>query len=241
MRIPILSVAALSCFVCLGQAPNNNQWGDNFNSPGAQLVFKETGRTPTNGRTIVAYSMFASGLPKDTEYTLWTRIGDAEPQGVADASINKDGRVVNVLADIARSVPEDPIDLKIVAGRGEPKRFALISNDGQYRVFGEVIPFPIENVSGPCRISVEMLAANYSSVLVVGSGFHPKEELLIDTQSENEAGQIKAAATDTGTYQTLLFPQVKGKQSGKTRFSISAKSCRVGVEFPWGQSSYRIQ
>jgi hypothetical protein len=134
-----------------------------------------------------------------------------------------------------------PITQPIRHKRNKPKRFALISNDGQYRVFGKVIPFPIENASGPCRISVEMLAANYSSVLVVGSGFHPKEELQIDTQSENEAGQIKAAATDTGTYQTLLFPQVKGKQSGKTRFNISAKSCRVDVEFPWGQSSYRVQ
>ena len=38
-----------------------------------------------------------------------------------------------------RKVAEDAINLKVVAGKGEPKRFAVISNDGEHRVFGQVI------------------------------------------------------------------------------------------------------
>jgi hypothetical protein len=86
-----------------------------------------------------------------------------------------------------------------------------------------------------------MLAASYSSVLIVVNGLQPKEELQIDSQSEGEGGQSKEAATDQGTYNSIIFPVVKGKRAGKTRFSITAKSCRIGVEFPWGEFSYSIQ
>jgi len=242
MRILILlSICCLSFGVCLGQAPTKLEWGEKFNSPGSQLVLKETGRSRINGQTIISYSIFASGLPKDLDYTLWTRVGDGNPQAVADAYINNDGRVVNVLADPVHNVAEDAINLKVVAGKGEPKRFAVISNDGGHRVFGQVIPFPIENGAGPCHISVEMLTANYNSVLIVANGFQAREELQIDSKSEGESGQTTATASDDGTYRTVVFTQVKGKQSVKTKVDISAKSCRVGVEFPWGQSSYHIQ
>src|SRR5215471_2644356 len=237
----LLSICCLSFAVCLGQAPAKLEWGEKFNSPGSQLVLKETGRNRINGQTVVNYSIFASGLPKDLDYTLWTRVGDGDPQAVADAFINKDGRVVNVMADSTHNVAEDAINLKIVAGKGEPKRFAIISNDGGHRVFGQVIPFPIESAAGSCHISVEMLTANYNSVLIVANGFQAKEELQIDSMSEGESGQTTAAASDDGTYRSVIFTQVKGKQSGKTKVNISAKSCRVGVEFPWGQSSYHIQ
>jgi hypothetical protein len=40
---------------------------------------------------------------------------------------------------VGRKVAEDAINLKVVAGKGEPKRFAVISNDGEQGVFGQVI------------------------------------------------------------------------------------------------------
>jgi len=234
-------ISFVSSTTFLGQVPDKNEWGEKFNSKGAMLVLKESGRTRINGQTLVSYSLFASGLPKDVDYTLWTRLVGGEPQGVANAFVNKDGLVVNVLADPVHKIAEDPINLKVVAGRGEPKQFALISNDGRYRAFGQSVPFPIENTVGSCHISATMLAANYSAVFIVLEGLQPKEELLIDSQSEGEVLHNNAAATDQGTYQSAIVPTVKGKRSGMTRFSITAKSCKVGVEFPWGESSYKVQ
>lgn len=121
------------------------------------------------------------------------------------------------------------------------KKFALISNDGHYRAFGQVVPFPIENVAGPCHISAEMQAPNYFTVLVAVSGLQPNENLEIVTHSAEEAATIKAVATDQGKYDLILLPFVKGKRSGITRWDVAAKSCSIGVEFPWGESSYKIQ
>lgn len=240
-----MMIACLVFFVfsapLLSQVPDKDQWSEKSNSSGATLVLKETGRTQNNGQTVVSYRLFASGLPKDLDYTLLTRLVGLDPHAVANAFINNDGLLVNVLADPAHNIAEDPIDVRAVAGRGEPKQFALVSNDGRYRVFGQAVPFPIESAAGSCHISATMLAANYEFVLITVGGLAPKEELQVNVRSENEGRQNQATATDQGTYQVLTGTYVQGKPSGTARFEVSAKSCKVGLEFPWGKGSYKIQ
>ncbi len=236
-------IVLLASFVvglpCWGQ--NNIEWGEKFNSPGSALVVKETGRTRANGQTVITYNLFASGLPKDAEYSLWVRPAGGNPQAAADAFINKDGLVVSVLADAAHNVAEDPINLKVVAGRGEPKQFAIISNDSRYRVFGAVVPFPIETTSGPCRISVTMMGPNYSAVSIVVTGLRPKEQIQIHQQSGSESGDSKERAAADGSYRATVFPFVKGQSSGKLAFAVTSGTCGVGIGIPWGQGSYAIQ
>jgi hypothetical protein len=236
-----LLVCCIVSVFCFGQLKDKIDWGEKFNSTGATLILKEIGRNRANGQTVITYNMFASGLPKDVGYSLWMRLVGSDPRSVADAFINKDGLVVNILADPEHGVAEDPINLKVVAGRGEPKGFGVISDDGRFRVFVEVVPYPIENSDGPCKLSATMMAADYLMVQVAATGFQPKEELRIDQQSGSEQAQAKAIAESDGTYREFIFPFVKGQASGKLRFKVAAKSCVVGVEVPWGKGGYVIQ
>jgi hypothetical protein len=242
MKIPI---ALLACCVlslsCLAQTKDNVEWGEKFNSPGATLGVKETGRVRSNGQTVITYNLFVSGLPKDSEYTLWTKLPGTNPQAVAGVFINKDGLVVGGLADPAHNIAEDPINLKIVAGLAEVKQFGVVSNDAKYRVFGQVVPFPIVKTSGSCSISAMMMGPNYSQVFIVVTGLQSKEEFQIHERSGNEGGDTKATAAEDGSYRTLVSPLVKGQQSGKLKVAVTAKACSVDVEVPWGQGSYAIQ
>jgi len=221
--------------------PPRDQWGEKFNSPGARLTYKETARARIGDRTVITYNLFASGLPKNQHYILCSLNVGSQPQARADAYLNQDGKVVNVLADPRRQVAEDPIDLKVFGGRGEPIQAALVSDDGQLRAFAEVVPFPIEETAGPCHLSAIETAPYYFGMLIKLNGFQPHEELTIDQQSEGEGGQTKATADDQGAYNALLLPFVKGKRSGKVRFHVSARSCKIGIEFPWGEGSYQYQ
>jgi hypothetical protein len=218
-----------------------NHWDEKFNTPGAKLVLKEIGRDHINGRTLVTYNLFASGLPHDTSYILWTRLVGRAPEPAAEAFLNDQGRVVSQLAAPDRHIEEDPVNLKLFAGKGEPKKFALISKDSRFQVFAEVIPFPMEVSDGPCHLSVVMASENYRAVFIHMTGFRPQEDLVIVTQSDGEKGQSKAQASDSGTYDSALFPAVKGKRSGRARFSITAKSCNIAIELPWGEGSYDLQ
>lgn len=239
--ITAIVISWVFSFACCGQSQDKIEWGEKYNTAGATLLVKEVGRTRTNGQTVVTYNLYASGMPKDSEYALWTRLAGEQPQATASAFINKDGLVVNILAEPAKGIAEDPLNLKVLAGRGEPKLFALISTDAHYRVFGQATPFPIETTSGPCHISATMMSRNYSAVFIVVTGLQPKEEFQVVQKSGNEGGQTKLTADTDGTYRTLVLPAVKGQAFGKLQFTATAKSCTLGLEVPWGQGSYLVQ
>ena len=59
-----------------------DDWTRAADSPGSALTLKETGRNGANGRTVVSYRLFASGLPKGQHFTLWTWNLGSEPQAV---------------------------------------------------------------------------------------------------------------------------------------------------------------
>lgn len=216
-----------------------DDWSRGANSPGSTLTLKETGRNDLQGRTVVSYRLFASGLPKGQHFTLWTWNLGSEPQAVADAFINPDGLIVNRLGDATHK--EDPIDIRVSAGRGERKRFALTSDDWAMQAFAEAVPFPLEQSANGCRLSVEMSAPNYAGVVLHGSGFQPNETLTINLASGPEGGKQQASATPDGTYTAAIFPAVKGQKSGNASVMIASPKCSVAVQFPWGDGSYRLQ
>ena len=176
-----------------------DDWTRGTNSPGSNLTLKETGRNVVDGRTVVSYRLFASGLPKGQHFTLWTWTLGSEPQAVADAFINPDGLVVNRLGDTTRKVSEDPIDVRAFAGRGERKRFALTSDDWTLQAFAGAVPFPIEQSANGCGLSVEMTAPDYAGVIVRGSGFQPSESLTLQLASGLEGGKQQSTSTPAGT------------------------------------------
>ncbi|HZW95916.1 MAG TPA: hypothetical protein VFF64_23420 [Candidatus Eremiobacteraceae bacterium] len=216
-----------------------DDWTKGASSPGSILTLKETGRNVINGHTIVSYRIFASGLPKGQHFTLWTWNLGSEPSAVADAFINPEGLIVSRLGDPKQK--EDPIDIRAFAGRGERKRFALTSDDWTLQTFAEAVPFPIEQTSNGCRLSVEMSAPHYVGVIVRASGFQPNEALTIDLASGPEGRRQQATATPDGTYNAAIFPTVKGQKSGKGGVAITTPKCSVAVQFPWGEGSYKIQ
>jgi hypothetical protein len=238
----VLTIATQLAATCLGQTvPNRDQWGEKFNSVGAKLSYSEIGRVKIQGRTVITYNLFASGLPKDQHYVLCVLNVGSDPQSVTDAYLNGDGKVVNVLANPARHVAEDPINAKVFGGKGEPIQFALISDDDHLRAFAQIIPFPMEETEGPCHLSAIETGPYYFGLLIRLTGFQPDEELTIEQRSENEGGQSKVKADAQGMYNAGIFPFVKGKRSGKARFAVSGKSCKIGIEFPWGDGSYQYQ
>jgi len=242
MSVALTLAAQLLAGAAFAQTvPKVDQWGEKFNSTGAKLSYKEIGRSTIQGRTVITYNLFASGLSKDRHYVLCMLNVGADPKAVTDAYLNGEGKVVNVLADPVRHVAEDPINVKVFGGKGEPFQFALISDDEQSRAFTLIVPFPVEENVGPCHLSLTEAGPYYYGVFIGLTGFQPDEELAIEQRSENESAQSKAKAGPQGAYYALVFPFVKGKRSGKARYFVSGKSCKIGVEFPWGEGSYQYQ
>lgn len=209
-------------------------------SPGVSLKAVELGREHFQGKTLVTYNLYATGLPADRQYVLLVQNVGSEPQPSASAFIADNGKVVSTREDRGRGIPEDPIDLKIFAGKGEPKTFIVASEDGKQGV-ASVTPFPIIAKGGTCEAEATMRGSNYSAVQVLAKGLQPREEITITTQSAGEGGQQHSTATDEGTSNNLFFPSVKGRRSGELTVEIAAKSCNLKLRTPWGEGSYQIQ
>ncbi|MGH9642877.1 MAG: hypothetical protein ACRD3Q_10645, partial [Terriglobales bacterium] len=194
-----LFIATVFCSPLWGQDKQfTDDWSKGANSPGSTLTLKETCRNSSDGRTVVSYRLFGSGLPKGQHLTLWAWNLGSEPQPVADAFINPDGLIVNRVDDAARKITEDPIDLRTFAGRGERKRFAVTSDDWTLQAFAEAVPFPIEQTVNGCRLSVEMSAPNYSAVVLRATDFQPSESLTVEMASGPEGGRQQATSTAAG-------------------------------------------
>lgn len=221
--------------------PDTKEWGEQFNTQGATLLATESRRAQVNGQTAVYYNLSASGLPREKEYILWYWVIGGQPQAAARAYISASGELMNNPPDAQHPSGTTLVTFAALGGKGEPKRFGLISKDGQNRVFQEVVPFPIEATDNSCKLSAVMGAPRYYSVAIHASGFKPGEQVITDTQSENEKLQGNDKADERGTFVALIFPFVQGKTSGNATFSATGAACKVTVGFPWGQGSYQYQ
>jgi hypothetical protein len=220
------------------EAPSYKEWGPQFNTPGAQLVAKELERQKVERVTVLSYIFSASGLPADKVYRFWVWELGRDPQFGLDATIDHDGTIM-VKANPRQATSPEPITVKLFGVPAEPKRFALVSLDGQSKAFGQVVPFPIESLDGACKLSVEMLEPLYALVALRAEGLKPNENFQLTLQSGREGGRLKPKADEQGRWSTAVGPYVKGKKEGFTQVELTATNCKIKIKFPWGVHYYQ--
>jgi hypothetical protein len=220
----------------LGRIQKN--FGKKMNSPGVELSLKETTRSHASDRTLVRYSLYGTGLPSKTTFGLMQVQMDGSVTQVMDG-VTLDASGLAICAGREGTCqgngPNDPIDLVVYAGKGEPKRFGLVSDD-QARVKGfvDVVPFPNATTDKGCRLESIIGTPNGELTFIQGDGFEPNAELTIDSQSYDENHHDTAQAEADGSYFAVILPYVSGKKSGKSVWEVKSKSCDPKLTFSWG-------
>jgi hypothetical protein len=69
----------------------------------------------------------------------------------------------------------------------------------------------------------------------------PARISALSSRLKMKGGESKGKADAEGAYNAALFPFAKGKRSGKVRFAVTGKSCKIGIELPWSEGSYQYQ
>jgi hypothetical protein len=216
--------------------------GEQHNSTGATLGYKETERRLLNGKTVVAYNLFASGLPTDGQYALSTTIMGARPGKIANVRVSEAGTIVNATADPEHNINAgDPFTILLLAPKGQPFQFAVVSADERLRAFTKIIPFPIEADAGPCHLSVEEIIPVYLGILLRVSGLQSNEAVVLKCNCGRKGHETKGTADDKGVFNAAVETGVKGKQSGTFEFELKAESCKIGMQIPWGKGSEKFQ
>jgi hypothetical protein len=220
-------------------SPAPTDWGPAFNTAGASLDLVEAERRTSAGGSTVLYIVKATGLPQGVVFDVWSRPLSKQPQLVPwKASTDPKGRVV----DADDPSEELPAGIQNFA-KGEPFEMALISQDGKTRVFGRVVPFPLEATgAGGCRLAVELARNDGQMFIISGSGFVPGEQVTWTSVSAGERIANVATVKSDGALDRVFFlPAVIGQSSGVARYSVQGSRCSVAVEYEWGPPALKPQ
>jgi hypothetical protein len=213
-------------------------FGKKMNSPGVDLSLKEIDRKTTTDRTLVRYELHAVGLPKNATYALVkVQISGQVLKQLDGVTLDADGRAIcaGQKATCSGSTPNSPIDLVFFAGKSEPIRLALVSNDDSHvKGFIQAIPFPNSVTDKDCKLESILGTPKGELTYIQGSGFEPSEELTIDGESYGEKNHGTAKAEADGSYFGAAMPNVLGKASGMTKWSVKGKNCNPVLNFSWG-------
>lgn len=210
------------------------RWGPRMNGPGVSVSLKETSRQSTGKETVVFYRIMTSGLPKDKTYELLLTSFDLQPRPITQGiTLDESGQVLGG--------PNDPLDLGLIAAKGEPKRFSLVSVDGQAKAFFYVTPFQVRGTDQGCSIEELLLLQNAEAVLIEGSGFAPGVAVHMKAVSETELHESDLKADSSGDVSTVLLPFVKGKTDGTGKVTFATPACSPSVTYQWGLHSFHNQ
>ena len=142
--------------IVLKLANLEKNFGKGMNSPGVELSMKEINRTRAEDRTLVHYDLYAKGLPHKAVYTIYkVQINGSILKNLDGVTLDEGGRAIcaGTPGTCSGNGPNDPIDLMVYGGKGEPKRFALMSDDEAHlKGFVEVVPFPNDATDKGCTI-----------------------------------------------------------------------------------------
>lgn len=208
-------------------------FGKKMNTPGVDLSLKEIDRSKTSDRTLVKYFVFAKGLPTNLTYTLYqVQINGQIIKLFEGVTLDSDG--------MARCTPRKaPVELVFYAGKAEPKRLSLVSDDGSFKAFISAIPFPNSVTDKTCALESVIGTTKGEITYIQGSGFEPNEELTVDGKSYGEKTHGVTKADGDGSYFGVALPHVLGKTSGTTEWSVKGKNCNPILTFSWG--AYQLE
>lgn len=216
-----------------------------MNSPGAAVSFKEMSRSKDSQGTAVRYRLFASGLPKDRVYEILTTSFDLKPSVALDGvTFDRSGQAIcagttETCGD--PSEPNDPVNLVVYAGRGEAKRYSVVSEDRQFKADGSIVPFPVTGADRGCSVEAVLLLPGGQAMLLHGTGFASHSTLHISGVSEGETKTGDVTSSEEGTFDSALLPGVKGKSKGRFQVNVQSQTCNPSVSTVWGSDTYRLQ
>ena len=219
-------------------------WGAKMNSDGASITLKEMSRKRTSEGTAISYRLIGSGLPADRIYSILTPALDLQ-YSPTRPGVTLDAKGQAICAGkpgtCSGERPNDPIDITVFAARGEPKRFALASEDNELHAFAYVVPFPIIGKDKACTAEALLLMPNAQALLIHGTGFTPGGEIRFVEALEGETRERASKSDAEGALYEVAVPFVAGKASGKARVILQSSACNPSVSFDWGKDCCRNQ
>ncbi len=214
------------------------QW-DQASTAGTKADVELLKKADVKGHIAVEYRLKVTGASTTSRYvlTIWP-ITYAGPFFMMDGlAVAKDGTVgcpADSYGTCAQRIKGQELRLTYSPGLGEIYRHALISDDKKSKIFFSVVPFPLIEKDKACSLEVVELKPGFGLVLVRGRGFQPGEQIQFHAESYQDVHNAAVKADAHGAFEAPYTPFVKGRTTGESKISATARSCAPKIGFNWG-------
>jgi len=224
-------------------ARNQVNWGPAMSTPGYSVALVNKGDKSSPQGTQVTFTLHATGFqPGDSLTLLRWPLDSSVKQITTGLTVDSSGQIICPEISqgdcLASMQPGDPVHVKDIAARGEPLRVAIVEAKTNKRAETTVIPFPIENSSGSCKLEAILGTKNAGLVLLEGAGLPANTKVEIHILSYGKDRPVTTTTTASGGLVVAVLPAIEGHTSGTTTISYKGDSCSPSVSFPWGANSY---
>ncbi len=210
-----------------------------MNAPGVSADVREVSRNVVQGQEAASYEVSVKGLPQDQTYSfvevdVISGKGSSTLHGI---TFGKDGLAIcagRVNTCGVPETPDDPIDFVFPVTKGDVHHLALISADGQSKVFFEITPDPARGSDRGCTLQLDSLGPHAVAVYIHGTGFVPGETLKIENGSGSEQHINEGHADTSGSWEVAVLPAVKGVDSGTLKATVHGANCAPTASIDWG-------
>lgn len=220
------------------------------NPKGLRLHFTKIDETTKDGSRIARYRVRLPGGTEGLKYALsvWqigTRIQEMRTVN-GEVYLNARGLLMTHKPRPDQENKESALNdgevvVVVRAARGEPGRFALFNNEKNILVTGTLVPYPIVNRGGNCRLEARLASPSGAVILLYADGLKPDSYVPYRTYSENKSHDASFHSDSHGHASSFVLPFVTGRDAGVLKVSLEAKGCSASVMVPWGKGSYHLQ
>jgi hypothetical protein len=198
-------------------------WSQAQNTPGVMITTRELRRETVEGKTLVLYEVRISGDPDNTTYSLIDWPIDTPDPAKAQTRLrgitrNQNGVLICAGRPGTCGTPEnpnDPIELAVVAAKGEPKRFALVSDDEEISAFFQLVPFPNRATEGNCRLEIERLMPLGELLVLSGKAFRRRAISLSRATLQAREMHFRLEAMHRANSRLRCFHLLRAKVPGR--------------------------
>lgn|ERR1700733_8909759 len=211
---------------------------ENMVPTGTSIEVKETSRHGTSSKDlVVTYRIYIKGSSPDTlfDWVQWPVNQQQPSTALSGISVGKDGLLIcagrkpTQCGDPAK--PDDPIDFTSTPRKGEPVRFAFLSQ--ALKIGTVIIPDPIAASDRGCTLSAVRLTPKFELAFLSGTGYPPNTDIHYQFISERTSDRT-IKSNENGVIRVSQIPFAGNKSKGIATFKVISPQCSPEVSYEWG-------
>jgi hypothetical protein len=229
--------------VRLGRQAHWDESGGNQNPSGLRLRFVKIGEeAAAGGKVALRYRVIAEGAPENKVFAFGTwMLGKELTFDSRDVYVNGQGLLMihkpKPEQELVTKAGDDEFDITTVTDTAEPIRYLFERKDGQMRIYGTLVPHPLEAEEHGCKLEVLLATLDATELLVVVEGFPETEKIPLVLESDGEEASEMMVTNADGKGMMAVFPFSRTKTQGTLKASAEGPGCLPTIVVPWGTAA----